>query len=109
MKKVFIVIDALTFDLHQHPVFTGEIAYDLGQQEQINVHSELGVREFTTEGEIMSAITDYMREHVGEGNERKPISSFIILPVVSCAIPTIGAPRSKSVKGLQPEKKSSTK
>lgn len=111
MRKVFIVfeIEDGVLTPHDHPVFTGEIAYDLMQEQQIFVNPEFNVREFTSESEVHAAVIDYMREHVGDDNERVPVSPFVILPVTSFDIPNVRAPRSRTVKGVQPAKKSTAK
>lgn len=111
MRKTFIAFEIEDGALvpHDHPVFTGEIAYDLNQEQEITVNPEHGVREFTSENEAMAAIIDYMREHVGEGNERVEVTPFILLPVMSFDVPIARAPKAKSVKGAQPDKSKTTK
>src|SRR3954463_16727384 len=106
MKKVFIAYDAETFEVHKHPVFTGEIAYDLNQSQEIQIHPELDVREFTSEGELMAAVTDYMREHVGGENEREEITSFVVMPVITFDVTGGNArsPKTRFVKGVQSRK-----
>jgi hypothetical protein len=111
MRKVFIVfeIEKGVLTPHDHPVFTGAIAYDLQQEQQIFVHPDFNVREFTSEAEVHSAIIDYMREHVGEETDREPITPFVVLPVCTVAVPNVRVAKSRMVRGVQPEKKSSTK
>lgn len=111
MRKVFIVfeIEDGVLTPHDHPVFTGEIAYDLQQQQQLFVHPDFNVREFSSENEVHTAIIDYMREHQSEGNVCEPITPFVVLPVCTVDVPHIRTAKSRTVKGVQPEKKSSTK
>lgn len=108
MRKVFVAfkIEGGKLVAHDHPVLTGEIAYDLGQEQELFVHPDHGVREFTSESEAYAAIADYMREHVGEETEREAITPFVLLPVITVDVPQARAPRVRSVKGVQ---KSSTK
>jgi hypothetical protein len=48
---------------HDHPVFAGQVAYDLPNgQQQIPIDSEYNVRSFTSVNEVYAAISDYMRQ-----------------------------------------------
>jgi len=47
---------------HDHPVFTGDVAFDLLQEESILLCETLNVREFNSKGEAIQAINDYNRE-----------------------------------------------
>lgn len=111
MRKIFIVfeIEDGVLTPHDHPVFTGEIAYDLGQEQQIFIHPEFNVREFSSEQEIYTAIGDYMREHTEGKSDRIAIGSFVILLVCSVDLPQARRSKGRSVKGTQPEKKSTPK
>lgn len=71
---------------HDHPVFMGDIAYDLGDEQEVQMNESLGVREFTSPGDLNTAIVDYMREHEPKA-DRVPVSPFIVLAVIEAAIP----------------------
>jgi len=64
MKRVFIVfaIDGGKLVPHQHPVFCGDCAFDLGGEQEVQVCDHLNVREFTGVSEILTAIGDYNRQ-----------------------------------------------
>lgn len=48
---------------HDHPVFAGQVAYDLPNgQQQIPIDSESNCRAFTSVNEVYAAIADYMRQ-----------------------------------------------
>lgn len=64
MKKVFIAfaIEGGKLVPHKHPVFTGDVAHDLQAEQSVQVCPELNVREFTSPGEAIGAVQDYIRE-----------------------------------------------
>jgi hypothetical protein len=65
IKQSFIVFkyEAGALMPHDHPVFAGEVAYDLpGAQQEIPIDSEFDIREFTSVNEVSQAINDYMRQ-----------------------------------------------
>jgi len=94
MKRCYIVLAFVAgkFELHKHPVFTGEVAFDLQVQEEIQVCPELGVREFKSVGEIVQAIRDYMRETPAD--EQKKIGEFV--PVEHFEVSAIAVAGKKS-------------
>jgi len=48
---------------HDHPVFAGQVAYDLpNAQQQIPIDPEYNCRAFTSVNEVYAAISDYMRQ-----------------------------------------------
>lgn len=48
---------------HDHPVFAGQVAYDLpNAQQQIPIDQDANVRAFTSINEVYAAIGDYMRQ-----------------------------------------------
>ena len=106
MRKVFIAFKIEDGQLveHDHPVFTGEVAYDLTQEQELFLNPTHEVREFTTEAECFTAINDYMREHVGEGLERVAVDPFILIPVMTVDVPAARGKKARSVKGVQPPK-----
>lgn len=62
--------------LHDHPVFTGDVAYDLPSKGQdIAVDPELDVRLFSNEGEVITAVMDYIREET----EPAEVEPWIVL------------------------------
>lgn len=66
MKKVYIAFKIESDGSvvpHDHPVFTGDTAYDLQQEEEVQVCEKLNVREFTGVGQLISAVNDYNRDH----------------------------------------------
>jgi hypothetical protein len=79
IKKTFIafmmvneVVDESTGEMwpvlkpHDHPVFKGDVAYDLGEEQEISIDEKLNVREFASEGEAITAVQDYYREVANE-------------------------------------------
>lgn len=65
VSQSFIVwkYDQGNFVPHTHPVFAGQIAYDLpGSQQEIPIDEEFNVRAFTSSNEVAQAINDYMRQ-----------------------------------------------
>jgi len=68
MKKVYIAFEVKSdggLYPHKHPVFTGDVAHDLQAEQSVQVCDELNVREFTSPGEAVAAVTDYVRETPG--------------------------------------------
>lgn len=69
---------------HDHPVFTGEVAYDLADDQEIQIDTDLNVREFSSPGEALTAVNDYYREVPGEISrggdiELKQVGVFYLL------------------------------
>lgn len=67
MKQAFIVfkIDQGALVIHDHPVFMGDVAYDLpGANQGIPTDPEFNCREFSSASEVYTAIIDYMRQAV---------------------------------------------
>jgi len=64
MKTNIIVFKLKDWKLipHDHPVFSGDVAHDLGQEQEVQVCDTLNVREFNSRGEVITAINDYNRE-----------------------------------------------
>jgi len=65
ISQAFIVFkhDNGQFVPHDHPVFAGQVAYDLpNAQQQIPIDPEYNVRSFTSVNEVYAAISDYMRQ-----------------------------------------------
>jgi hypothetical protein len=70
-------IDAGNLIPHNHPVFTGDVAFDIpNRAQEIQVDEETNQRSFNSTTEILTAINDYCRE---ETNDQIEIGSFIIV------------------------------
>lgn len=97
MKRVFIVFafhkDG-TLHLHDHPVFTGEIAYDLGGEQDVQECQDLKVREFSGPGEVAAALADYARQHPKEDQEDP--GSFVLVERYSGLPPVTAPPKGKT-------------
>jgi hypothetical protein len=63
---------------HDHPVFSGDVAYDLGQEQEVQVCDELNVREFNGTNEVIAAVHDYNREHAKQ-DDYTPVGSFFVM------------------------------
>jgi len=93
-----------SLSLHKHPVFTGDCAYDLGGEQQVQECAALKVREFTGEGEAIAAITDYARQHPSEDVVNP--ESFVLLKRFSGLPDKVTAPRAKAKRNpAEPAKK----
>lgn len=82
MKRTSVVLDLIEGKLvpHSHPVFTGDVAYDLRQEEQVEVVDNL--RSFPGGvGEVLRALNDYKREHPKA--EQEPVGTFYVIEVFS--------------------------
>lgn len=65
------------FTPHKHPVFTGEIAYDLPNRAQtLAIDEKTNSRIFNSQSEVLIAMQDYLRED----NEIE-FGQFVILEV----------------------------
>lgn len=91
------------FVLHDHPVFTGAVAYDLPEGDQeILVDAELDVREFNGPGEAIAALQDYYREHPKA--DQVPLKDFYLIerysgaPVISAVVKKGKAKKSVTTK-----------
>lgn len=65
MKHAYIVLafDGSAWSVHPHPVFMGEVAYDMPNSQQgIPTDPDFNCREFTSANEVAVAIGDYMRQ-----------------------------------------------
>lgn len=68
---------------HDHPVFTGDVAYDLpGSAQGVPVDEASGCREFVNVNEAYAALIDYVRL------DPDPVSpgQFVVLPICSIAL-----------------------
>ena len=73
---------------HDHPVFKGEVAYDLSDDQDISIDEQLNVREFASEGEAITAINDYYREVAneksrGDDGEVVQVGSFYLVQQIT--------------------------
>lgn len=97
MKRVYIAFK-LTDDnglvVHDHPVFAGDIAYDLNQQADIQMSATHGVREFLGPGEAIAAVNDYMREHDAE--DRVSVEPFFMVELIEMAVPVVAKRKAKT-------------
>lgn len=91
MKKVTIAFEVEDGKLtpHDHPVFTGDKAYDLNQEQEVQVNKDLDVREFNGAHEVMTALNDYFRECPAE--EQEELTDFVLLEMYS-GRPDIASP-----------------
>jgi len=80
---------------HDHPVFTGKVAYDLGAEQNIQVDEVLDVREFVSEGECLAAINDYYRE------DPNPVSvgAFYLVSQMTSELVTVAKNKGSKSKG----------
>lgn len=68
---------------HDHPVFTGAVAYDLGDEQEIQIDEVLNVREFLSQGEAIAAINDYYRECPAA--ERVEVGQFYMIEQITAS------------------------
>lgn len=84
MKQSFIVfkIEAGQLVPHDHPVFMGQVSYDLpGSSQGIPVDPDYNCREFTSTNEVAQAIGDYMRQ------DRDPVTPSPFYVLQKCSLP----------------------
>ena len=84
MKRVFIAFQILkdgSIVPHDHPVFTGDVAYDLGAEQDVQVCDGLNVREFNGANELLTAVNDYNTQHPRQDKDNPyiPFGNFFIV------------------------------
>jgi len=97
MKRTFIAYAVGkdgSLSLHKHPVFTGDCAYDLGGEQQVQECGALKVREFTGVGEAMAALGDYTRQH--SADEQQDPGAFVLLERFTGLPPVTGSAKPKA-------------
>lgn len=92
--KVFQIVDGAVTP-HTHPVFTGEVSWDIPNRgQEITVCPETELRIFSSENEILTAVNDYFREEP----EPVPMESFFVVPMLSVRQYSVRQSKSKTIK-----------
>ena len=62
---------------HPHPIFTGDVAYDIPNRgQEIPLDEDTNQRSFNSVNEVLTAVNDYCREHSQDPVE---FGSFVIV------------------------------
>ena len=79
---------------HDHPVFTGDVAYDIPNRgQEIPTDEETNLRAFHSVNEILTAVNDYVRE---ETTDPVLIGSFVIVEKYSVSQTIVKTSKSKT-------------